>query len=712
VHYLSIIVSKPGSNDNITLKLKEGTNLIWGKNGSGKTILSAAIVDSIWRPLSGEGILYNETWESIFTDITFQHDSSKFHSLYSKNEYFTLNELKGKKKDELIQKNNINSSYIFDLEELKGNKKLIKFFSTITNGIAELACYVPSPSHRENKPIFNYNDVKELLLYDNSEYYSFFKNMKKELRDKPISENTLLNEIMKNERELKEYNKGIQLIDIQSNRNDKLLNEQKKILKEIKEQNLELENLINKKDIIQNTIYDLNSISDLQIQLTKIKTQLDKENTKNKLIESKRIEIEESYSQFKDLKNINSDYLDRLQDIFSEIRNLNEKLDQTYFHIEQKNILLKKIGVVINIAAISAAGALYYFNNFSIEKIEIILGIILGSAIISSPILFIFSKLVSRNTDIIELQKEKEKVSEKLKGILKENMIELEGYRLSELYEFLWQYFEDFISFTDLKKEITDINASLLSTEELQKINEDMLILKKREEDINSSIQTKLKKIDINNSENIDIEYLQSIISESNKQIESTKETIRVKEDILNKINNEKNQAPGNSNSLTELFSKKKESQKIINDLNSNQFSLNLILDVLEEAVETREEHQLKILADTALTYFNTITSNQHIAQFTQNTVIDIVKNNSSAQAINTTLIHFFTLSIKCALSDFLLSTGISLPLIIDDPFLFMDDDRIESLKKLLKNLSKQRQIIIFSHMKDSKKWDNFIELR
>jgi uncharacterized protein YhaN len=68
-------------------------------------------------------------------------------------------------------------------------------------------------------------------------------------------------------------------------------------------------------------------------------------------------------------------------------------------------------------------------------------------------------------------------------------------------------------------------------------------------------------------------------------------------------------------------------------------------------------------------------------------------------------------MSIKFALTDFFIDDKISLPLIIDDPFQFMDEERTLKLKDQITEISSRRQVIIFTHQKDKKNWGRHIEI-
>ena len=124
----------------------------------------------------------------------------------------------------------------------------------------------------------------------------------------------------------------------------------------------------------------------------------------------------------------------------------------------------------------------------------------------------------------------------------------------------------------------------------------------------------------------------------------------------------------------------------------------------MKETIQIREEEQLKKLIDATFEKFNYLTNNQFIAKMDKKTLRDIIDNNKMSGKYNTTIIHPLILSLKIVLSDFLINSGFSLPLIIDDPFILMDTDRTKRFKEMIMKISKKRQVIIFTHLKDIRK--------
>ena len=105
------------------------------------------------------------------------------------------------------------------------------------------------------------------------------------------------------------------------------------------------------------------------------------------------------------------------------------------------------------------------------------------------------------------------------------------------------------------------------------------------------------------------------------------------------------------------------------------------------------------------------MTENQHLYEIDEEIIFDVITKNKIPQEFNPTMVHALLLSIKFSLSDFLKNSRFNLPLIIDDPFQYMDQERIERFKNLIIDISKKRQILIFTHENGKNNWGKYIEL-
>jgi len=120
---------------------------------------------------------------------------------------------------------------------------------------------------------------------------------------------------------------------------------------------------------------------------------------------------------------------------------------------------------------------------------------------------------------------------------------------------------------------------------------------------------------------------------------------------------------------------------------------------------------QLARLVNLTYDKFNFLTGSQYISQIDKDLIRNIITGSTAAGDLNPIMAHVLLLTIKISLTDFFTDNNINLPLIIDDPFLLMDDDRINRFRELITDVSGKRQVILFTHHKDKKDWGNYLEL-
>jgi len=68
-------------------------------------------------------------------------------------------------------------------------------------------------------------------------------------------------------------------------------------------------------------------------------------------------------------------------------------------------------------------------------------------------------------------------------------------------------------------------------------------------------------------------------------------------------------------------------------------------------------------------------------------------------------------IAVKLALTEFMIDAGGALPLILDEPFLYMDDRRAARFRELLEATAPMRQVILLTHNNLYKDWGTYIEL-
>jgi uncharacterized protein YhaN len=284
-------------------------------------------------------------------------------------------------------------------------------------------------------------------------------------------------------------------------------------------------------------------------------------------------------------------------------------------------------------------------------------------------------------------------------------------YKLSELYELLLHYFEDYVDYTERKRDLNRIKDSLKEQDHMRNIQKKLDELKREEKLIKDEIDSSINNLNIVDDIKNEQDKIDELIQNIDIEIAFIKDKVETKEEILKQINSEITHQSSDNEKIKHLLEEKNTVERILKKWKINQNSLHFIMEVIGDAVERSEEKQLDKLLDSTLDKFNHLTGNQYITRIDADTVLRMIKENKITEDMNPSVIHALLLSIKFSLSDFIIDRDLSLPMLIDDPFLFMDEERCTRLRDLIAYVSSKRQVIIFTHQRDKKDWGNFIEL-
>ncbi len=702
------IISKAGLFDNITFEFKGNKTQIYGKNGSGKTILAKSIIDTFYKKIDKTSILPENLASSLFFEIYFEFDpETKFKISNNGNNYYKIYSYKKNEEVLVYSHSTLNENKIVNQDILQ---QFESFFNEMHKQYFIDLSYAVAPSDVPGKNPISYNSIKEILLKENNSFLSYDKSLETSLTDQ--HNKTKIDEhIEKNQKIVKDVSKRLTLIDLQNARLKKLENENSKISSEIETLHKSLTTLENQKKLLLTIKGSIKELQDIHNNLETIKTEVLHEQQKNKHYIALKNSIKTTYPQFKHLSFEDTQSLDELQEVFIQIRNINEKIEDFNFNKLEKKKSIKRTAVAVNISAIMAIVTILIKNKLSFQNDIFLTGGILGFAILFTPVLLFFNSLKFSNEKAKKYNKEKMQLEEKLKEILERTKIELEGYKLSELYEFLLQYFEDYIEYTEQMKELVSLRKNIKDKQYLQNIKDKLQVLKNEEKKISTEIDEYILQTNIDEEIPHEISKIDNIIFNLEREIELLQKQITVKQNIINKIdtNNEKKPIPKDKVEL--LVQLKDNSNRKLDNLTISKNTLNYINSILFRTIAKREQKQLEALVKITLEKFHYLTDNHYITKVDEVTLLTIVKDNNFTDDFNPTMKHALLLSLKLALTNFLEKSELLIPLLIDDPFQFMDEYRSERLKELLDETSSKRQVIIFTHQRDIDFTENYLEL-
>ncbi len=727
---LECIVSKPGLFNNIKLKFDSGLNVIYGRNESGKTMMAKAIIDTLWGEFSGYLSLNGNTWDNLYSEVLFKNSTGRYRFIRNKKELFSVNfvsagEAAFTRENEIFKRDREGSrdgdgAWYLKIYESTNDRETTRLFNKIDIRTFMDISYLPEPINISQNGKPDGNIISKFLVDDGSNFYALYENISDAIGNECSAgslSNSIFNEILKKESEIKKINQKLQIFDIQNSKSERINKEKARIQQELKDLNDELAKVRFDKSKLINVRESLNKLSEIDAVIEGKNSQKRIEREKTESINNLEDLIKNRFPQFYNFEEKNIKNLKNIQETYREVRDVHEQIENFYLLRTEKKNKFKNIILIINISSICALAALLGISNNAFPsrflneyKIYYIIGLLI--LCISSSVMFLlFYLLTSRSVDLKRIMKKKSEVEKKLEEILQKNNITLNEYKLEAIYEYLVKYFEEYGEYSISQTELTNIKESLKPDEYAKAIDDEISKLENTQNIIRQEIDNDLKSLNEKMLIEINPDKIKKLILSKNSKIKDIKESIIHYKKILSQVEKEFVPAESHSAELKNYKDEKTNIQISLDRLNNYKDSVSYVMDLLKEAIDAREYKQITLLAKTACSNFHFLTDNQYTGAINDDAIIKTIKGEMPLNEFNPSVIHSLLLSVKLAVTDKFNDLEVNLPLIIDEPFQQMDDQRIGRFKKLLDDISSKRQIIIFTRSTKYKDWGSYKEL-
>ncbi len=716
VQYIKCMVYKHGLFDNRVINFSDRLNIVYGRNGSGKSLLARGMIDVLWGKFSDRMFLGDDVWNSLYLDLFFSLGDNGYYRICTTSDKSYRVQFIHNNTEKTIYSEvktdgaagTRNRNFCNDDSE---SRKIREFLNRIDCAAFVNSSFMPASSDISRDATIELPVLKRIILDENTGFYNHYLNMIKTFESGIHANPGLPPEVFRLEEAKRDLEKKIQIMDISGSRHDKLRREKNTIQREVDELNNSLNSLNSQREILNKIIENLHKVEELKDEFEDIKDEIQKEQQKIKSMAEMKTELDTMFPQFSEIDINDSTNLDRLQEVFNDIRNLNEKIDNFYFKKERRSGRLRKSAIAVSAVALSALAGILIKNGGSLAKdIYLMIGI-LGAAVIADAAIAISLLAFRNDREVGKLEEEKKQFKERIMVLMEKSKVVLEDYKLTEIYELLLQYFEDYVNYTERKKDLAMIKSSLKEEEYMVRIQKKLDELKREEEIIKNEIHDSIDTLNIVDDIENETSKIEDLIRNIGTELAIIKEKIETKERILQQIDGEFLQASGNSGAMNALIEEKNAIDRTLKKWKVNRNSMEFITRMLTRAVERSEERQLRKLLDGTLEKFNHLTGNQYITKIDDAAVLQMITENKTTEEMTPPVMHSLLLSIKCTLSDFIINEDTAVPLLIDEPFHFMDDDRCNRFRDLVSYISNRRQVIIFTHQSDKRNWGNFVEL-
>jgi hypothetical protein len=484
-----------------------------------------------------------------------------------------------------------------------------------------------------------------------------------------------------------------------------------KLLKEIHLSERGVQKLEKRRDSILNYKTTLNEI----ISRTEFRNKLSSKinNLKKDLIELREIKdkissvektLQEKFSRFSEKGNDQIPDLEQIQESFNEFRDLNEQIDKFYLNKKfYSGWALKAIASMIIFSLIALL-----FLIFT-SSASFILGLTSGLAAFTAGLSGLLYHFKIRKLQPAELYEKKKNMENTLIDLLKKNNFSVDDCRTGELYEILFQYFEDFINYRDISYELTELKKKISNSSSLIEKEKRLEQFTEEIENIDKYINETIDNLDLSIHPRPEpdgiaraVHDMDELLNENGTEISEKKSLIIKFEEEIEEFDKIENSSLSAESRLEEILNQIEECKKRIEHIK-------FIDETFKDASEIWSNDKLEELSGKTLEKFLKLTNNSFIKDDIAETLNSLLLNSGRIKSEHRGLKKYISFSIKAALSE-LLSNGDLPPFFIINPFT-PDNEFADNMKKLLPELFPERQVVVIIPGKDPDLKGNLITL-
>ncbi|MGL4369099.1 MAG: ATP-binding protein, partial [Spirochaetota bacterium] len=308
---------------------------------------------------------------------------------------------------------------------------------------------------------------------------------------------------------------------------------------------------------------------------------------------------------------------------------------------------------------------------------------------------YIRSRIRQSSQPRTEITERKNKAEAVLRSILEENGITLNDESADDLYEFLLQYFEEYVSWSEQDDDMKSMELSLKDSSFFSEKEAEISALKNKRDSFQKELILAEKRL-LERGDTITADTAEAAAERLSNELKALKDESKKDEDLLLRLTEETSfvQDDEQDAALSENLSAHQERLAV---LKKRIRIASYISELIDDAQLRREEKIFSALAHTAAEYFHRITANQYVTAIDEHLIRDFLSGSSSVSP-NPQISHLIVLSISLALTGVLTEEGIDIPLFIDEPGVYMDSQRRKNFIEIAQECSKKRQIIILTH--------------
>lgn len=401
--------------------------------------------------------------------------------------------------------------------------------------------------------------------------------------------------------------------------------------------------------------------------------------------------------------------LDRLQAEFNTIRDINEEMEK-FNSSKKRRISLALKGITAGLLFAFISMMFILIKSISLNTIA---GMLLGSLssilVLLSAVTGYYLYLLIRKEYPEDLTNRKQAIESGLLEMFKNESFPDRNFGTGELYEYLFQYFEDFLSFRDLQNELTAIKKGANSRTTIEEREEKLATLDDRKNEIRQQIELKLNSLDINIHPAPDRDNIKNLGAEIDEMIAEIQQEEKQKDSIAKKIEIESFQYESGDKSRETIDSSIAIIDSDIEKLKKDISDISFMNKIYNETADEWFSARLSSLTEKCSEIYSRIMTGIKKDLKFHDSIKDLVMAGKS-EGFTSEEIAALSLSMKLSLTE-ISPLPESYPLILCDPFSIFKPEITDKLKKILLELSEKRQVVIITSKSEKNLAGNLINI-
>jgi DNA repair exonuclease SbcCD ATPase subunit len=538
--------------------------------------------------------------------------------------------------------------------------------------------------------IFEKEKIKQLLINSEIERLKFpyFTGRDKLLPSK--------------EKEAVDLEKEKELLELKNIKKEKIYKEIHASEKTVSKIEKKRDSIINYKDKLNEIIKQINKRDKISSKISNLKKEIIELKEIKEQITSIENTISERFSHFPQ-KGEQLPDLELIQQSFNSFRDINEEIDN--FSISKRNYSAGAMKIIFSSAIFSLIALIFLLFTSSASLVLTFISSISAGAAVLAVLVYYFKIKRLKPTKLLD---KKDQMKDNLIDILKKNNFQVDDYKTGELYEILFQYFDDLINFRDINNELMSLKKKRSSfgglaekEEQLEQLTNEMGGLDKVINETINSLDTSIHPLPAAEDITRAVHDIDELLEENKKEIDKKSSLIAKFQEEIDEYDRDEKKSLSSEMRLEETI-------KRIATLTEEIKHIKFLEGIFDEAIERWSKDKLEKLADKTIENIIKITNNSD----TREKLGDVIKNLIDSGALKEEYMElepYISFAIKGALSGQLSSPPLP-PIFLIDPFM-PDNEFSGNMKKLLPEFFPDRQVVVIINYIDPNINGNLITL-